>query len=297
MEKVDVRQMRIFLHLVQEKNVSRVAEMLDISQQAVSGQLKKLREAFPSELFLRQSSGLQPTDYAYEVAGKFEKILADIDEIFVTQPFDPATSRQTFRVIANEYAQLAIIPHVIEQIRGKAPNIKIEVMDFNPELHLSVLANGDADFVIGFDNYIDQGLLRSLLQRDHYCCVARKDSKYLQQIRTVGDLSRVPHVQFSSSVGNFGFSISDFIKKNGIDASVIATLPCYTSLAAFMAVNDVVAYIPSAIARIDDFKTIDVNVSPIEFDVILGRHRRSSGNAAINWIANLVVTAIRRLSL
>ncbi|MGL5390387.1 MAG: LysR family transcriptional regulator, partial [Shewanella sp.] len=152
MEKVDVRQMRIFLHLVQEKNVSRVAEMLDISQQAVSGQLKKLREAFPSELFLRQSSGLQPTDYAYEVAGKFEKILADIDEIFVTQPFDPATSRQTFRVIANEYAQLAIIPHVIEQIRGKAPNIKIEVMDFNPELHLSVLANGDADFAIGFDN-------------------------------------------------------------------------------------------------------------------------------------------------
>lgn len=296
MERIDVKQMRMFLYLVQEKSVSRVAEMLDISQQAVSSQLKKLREAFPSELFLRQSMGLQPTDYAYELAAKFERILADLDEIFVAQPFEPGTSRQTFRVIANEYAQLAIIPHVVEIIRGRAPYIKIEVMDFSPEQHLSVLANGDADLVIGFDNYIDQGLLRSLLHRDHYCCVARHDSQYLKEIRTVHDLSRIPHVQFASSVGNLGFSISDFIKKNGIDNAVIATLPCYTSLSAFMAINDVIAYIPSEIARIDDFKVIDVNASPIEFDIIIGRHRRSSGNAAINWITNLIVTTIGKVN-
>ena len=72
-EKIDIRHMRVLLHLVREKNVSRVAERLEISQQAVSNYLKRMREVFPNELFLRQSAGLQPTDYAYDLAAKFEK--------------------------------------------------------------------------------------------------------------------------------------------------------------------------------------------------------------------------------
>lgn len=287
-ERIDIRQMRIFLYLVREKNVSRVAEILDISQQAVSGHLKKIREVFSSELFLRQSTGLQPTDYAYELAARFEKILLEIDEVFVTQPFYPGTSSQTFRVIANEYAQLAIIPQVVKQLRASTSHIKIEVMDFIPEQHFSMLANGDADLVIGFDNYVDQGLLRSPLRRDNYCCVARENSLLINHIKSVDDLAQVPHVQFASSAGNLGFSISEYIKNNGIDSAVIATLPCYTSLQAFMSVNDVIAYIPSAIARIGNYRVIDLDTSPIEFDVIVGRHRRASGNAAINWLGNLI---------
>ena len=102
--------MRVLLHLVREKNVSRVAERLEISQQAVSNCLKRMREVFPYELFLRQSAGLQPTDYAYELAAKFEKIIEEVDGIFNSFPFDPVTSDYVFRVIANEYAQLSIIP-------------------------------------------------------------------------------------------------------------------------------------------------------------------------------------------
>ena len=80
--------MRVFLHLVREKNVSRVAERLEISQQAVSNYLKRMREVFPNELFLRQSAGLQPTDYAYDLAAKFEKI---VEEIVSVQPPHPCS--------------------------------------------------------------------------------------------------------------------------------------------------------------------------------------------------------------
>ncbi|MFM5227410.1 LysR family transcriptional regulator [Aeromonas veronii] len=67
MEKIDIRQMRVLVLLVRYKSVSRVAELLEISQQGVSSHLKKLRDLFPAELFIRQSAGLQPTDYACEL--------------------------------------------------------------------------------------------------------------------------------------------------------------------------------------------------------------------------------------
>ncbi|WP_413164458.1 LysR family transcriptional regulator [Aeromonas salmonicida] len=284
MEKIDIRQMRVLVLLVRYKSVSRVAELLAISQQGVSSHLKKLRDLFPAELFIRQSAGLQPTDYACELADKFEQILADIDGVFVAAPFDPASSQRTFRVMANEYAQLAIIPRLASALRRQAPSIRLNVVDFQAELHLEALASGETDLVIGFDAYIDPGLLRATLRRDHYCCVLRQDSRYLPDNAQPQDMAAIPFVQFANSVGNFEGQMSP----QQVARSAVATLPCYTSLQAFMSVNDVAACIPSAIAALGDFRTVALAGAPQQFDVVVGRHRKSQGNLAIEWLAEVI---------
>ncbi|MGL5496604.1 MAG: LysR family transcriptional regulator [Aeromonas sobria] len=284
MEKIDIRQMRVLLLLVRYKSVSRVAELLEISQQGVSSHLKKLRDLFPAELFIRQSAGLQPTDYACELADKFEQILADIDGVFVATPFDPASSQRTFRVMANEYAQLAIIPRLASALRSQAPSIRLDVVDFQAENHLDALASGETDLVIGFDAYIDPGLLRATLRRDHYCCVLRQDSRYLPDNAQPQDMAAIPFVQFANSVGNFEGQMSP----QQVASSAVATLPCYTSLQAFMSVNDVAACIPSAIAALGDFRTVAQAGSPQPFEVVVGRHRKSQGNLAIEWLAEVI---------
>ncbi|HHQ4680474.1 LysR family transcriptional regulator [Aeromonas veronii] len=284
MEKIDIRQMRVLVLLVRYKSVSRVAELLEISQQGVSSHLKKLRDLFPAELFIRQSAGLQPTDYACELADKFEQILADIDGVFVAAPFDPASSQRTFRVMANEYAQLAIIPRLASALRNRAPFIRLDVVDFQAELHLDALASGETDLVIGFDAYIDSGLLRATLRRDHYCCVLRQDSRYLPDNAQPQDMAAIPFVQFANSVGNFEGQMSP----QQVASSAVATLPCYTSLQAFMSVNDVAACIPSAIAALGDFRLLELAGAPQQFEVVVGRHRKSQGNLAIEWMAEVI---------
>ncbi|SIQ66672.1 LysR family transcriptional regulator [Aeromonas veronii] len=283
MEKIDIRQMRVLVLLVRYKSVSRVAELLEISQQGVSSHLKKLRDLFPAELFIRQSAGLQPTDYACELADKFEQILADIDGVFVAAPFDPASSERTFRVMANEYAQLAIIPKLASALRTQAPSIRLDVVDFQAELHLEALASGEVDLVIGFDAYLDPGLLRATLRRDHYCCVLRRDSRYLPD-NAPQDMAAIPFVQFANSVGNFEGQMNPQQVAN----AAVATLPCYTSLQAFMSVNDVAACIPSAIATLGDFRVLELAGAPQPFEVVVGRHRKSQGNLAIEWLAEVI---------
>lgn len=284
MEKIDIRQMRVLVLLVRHKSVSRVAELLEISQQGVSSHLKKLRDAFPAELFIRQSAGLQPTDYACELADKFEQILVDIDGVFVAAPFVPASSQRTFRVMANEYAQLAIIPRLASALRRQAPSIRLDVVDFQAELHLDALASGEIDLVIGFDAYIDPGLLRATLRRDHYCCVLRQESRYFADNAQPQDMAAIPFVQFANSVGNFEGQMSP----QQVARSAVATLPCYTSLQAFMSVNDVAACIPSAIAALGDFRVLELAGAPQPFEVVVGRHRKSQGNLAIEWMAEVI---------
>jgi DNA-binding transcriptional LysR family regulator len=287
-EKIDIRHMRVLLHLVREKNVSRVAERLEISQQAVSNYLKRMREVFPNELFLRQSAGLQPTDYAYDLAAKFEKIVEEIDGIFNSFPFDPATSEYAFRVIANEYAQLSIIPSLSLLMRERAPGVKLEVIDFNPDQHVKTLAQGEADLVIGFSDYVDPGLVRNRLRSDHYCCVARQGSLLPRQIQVLADVSLHPHVDFASGVGNLGSRVDDLLSARDVSRTVIATLPCYTSLQAFMHVNDTVAFVPSAIAATGGFQVIDLDMSSLNFNLVVGWHRRASGSASRDWLVQVI---------
>jgi DNA-binding transcriptional LysR family regulator len=287
-EKIDIRHMRVLLHLVREKNVSRVAERLEISQQAVSNYLKRMREVFPNELFLRQSAGLQPTDYAYDLAAKFEKIVEEIDGIFNSFPFDPVTSEYAFRVIANEYAQLSIIPSLSLLMRERAPGVKLEVIDFNPDQHVKTLAQGEADLVIGFSDYVDPGLVRNRLRSDHYCCVARQGSLLPRQIQVLADVSLHPHVDFASGVGNLGSRVDDFLSARDVSRTVIATLPCYTSLQAFMHVNDTVAFVPSAIAATGGFQVIDLDMSSLNFNLVVGWHRRASGSASRDWLVQVI---------
>lgn len=193
-----------------------------------------------------------------------------------------------FRIIANEYAQLSIIPSLSLLMRERAPGVKLEVIDFNPAQHAKTLAQGEADLVIGFSDYVDPGLVRNTLRRDHYCCVARQGSPLPRQIQALGDVSSHPHVDFASGVGNLGSRVDDFLSAQEVSRTVIATLPCYTSLQAFMHVNDTVAFVPSAIAAAGGFQVIDIDMSSLNFNVVVGWHRRASGSASRDWLAQVI---------
>ena len=55
--------------LLQERNVTRAAERLFLSQPAMSGMLSRLRHAFGDELLVRVVRNLEPTDFAVGIAG------------------------------------------------------------------------------------------------------------------------------------------------------------------------------------------------------------------------------------
>jgi len=110
-----------------EGSLTKAAEVVGITQPAVSNALSRLREKFDDELFVRTGSGMVPTQ-------KTENIIKDVQNALqlmqksVNEPdeFDPATSQKTFRISLGDINEGRILAILISKIEKQAPNIKLE---------------------------------------------------------------------------------------------------------------------------------------------------------------------------
>ncbi len=67
--KLDLNLLAVFDALYDERNVTRAANRLALTQPTVSGLLKRLRQTFSDQLFVRTSHGVLPTPRAEALAG------------------------------------------------------------------------------------------------------------------------------------------------------------------------------------------------------------------------------------
>lgn len=291
MHSIDLKHMRVFLRLVRERSASRVAAEMGMSQQAISGYLKRLRDALPHEIFVRHSSGIEPTDFARDIAQKFERILSDVDEV-VLADFDPAALERSVGIVANEYAQLSILPRLIAKIRARAPRASVRVMDFCRETHSAQLECGDADVAVGFAKFFDDSLARFSLNDERYCCVVGERSGMSDGLRNVADVAMFPRVDFADSASYSHDAVSQFLAAHDALIPPVATLACYTSLKPFLEFNDVVAFVPSAIADAFRLKRLHLDSMPETFATAVGWHRKRSGNPLGIWLRDLLKEAV-----
>ena len=78
--------------LLKERNVTRAAERLYLSQPAMSGMLSRLRHAFDDELLVRVGRNLEPTEFAASIAAQVHDCVQELEDLLdSTQPFTPTT--------------------------------------------------------------------------------------------------------------------------------------------------------------------------------------------------------------
>jgi DNA-binding transcriptional LysR family regulator len=134
MMDIDLNLLRIFDILYDERNVTRAAARLFLTQSAVSHALARLREVLGDPLFMRIPSGLQPTERAHQLAPRLRVALAEIRSAVATPTFDPAKSRQRFVISAGSYFCALIVPNLIGLARKFAPGISLQIVNVGTEL-------------------------------------------------------------------------------------------------------------------------------------------------------------------
>ena len=134
MMDIDLNLLRIFDILYDERNVTRAAARLFLTQSAVSHALARLREVLGDPLFMRIPSGLQPTERAHQLAPRLRVALAEIRSAVATPMFDPAKTRQRFVISAGPYFCALIVPNLIGLARKFAPGISLQIVNVGTEL-------------------------------------------------------------------------------------------------------------------------------------------------------------------
>ncbi|MCV6620085.1 LysR family transcriptional regulator, partial [Streptococcus suis] len=100
----DLNLLRVLDALLRERNVSRAAERLSLSQPAVSNALARLRELLDDPLLVRAGRAMQPTPRALSLEAPIRHALQQIEHSLIAgEAFDPARSHQRFRIAVTDY--------------------------------------------------------------------------------------------------------------------------------------------------------------------------------------------------
>lgn len=174
--KIDLNLLTSLHILLEEKNVSRAAERLFITQPAMSKTLSRLREVFGDPLFTRSSHGMQPTPRAEELALDLANILGNIHQLVAGGQFDPAAYRGEITLALSEYIGVTMLPELVQKLAKQAPLLSIKVIT-RVENQLEQLALGKLDLAIHMEyaQYSDEfrvaklgGSPAALLMRDDH---------------------------------------------------------------------------------------------------------------------------------
>jgi DNA-binding transcriptional LysR family regulator len=128
-DKLDLNLLVTLDALIELKSVSSTAEHLNLTQSAVSGALKRLREYFNDELLARDGRSMVLTGKAQQLAPAIRAILLQVRST-ITNPseFDPATAVRCFTLGCSDYVAMIVGHDLALQVQNEAPGISFKFL-------------------------------------------------------------------------------------------------------------------------------------------------------------------------
>tara|TARA_R110002110_G_scaffold205066_7_gene416890 strand:- start:14883 stop:15902 length:1020 start_codon:yes stop_codon:yes gene_type:complete len=131
--------------LLEERNVTRAAERLSVSQPALSKTLQKLRDSFEDELFTRTAHGLIPTPRAEELGKDLPALLENIEHVLGSADFSPESFAGSFKLLLPPILCESLLPPLMVELQEVAPNVQVITAEVAPNFQ-EQLKRGEADF-------------------------------------------------------------------------------------------------------------------------------------------------------
>ena len=171
LSKIDLNLLVYLDVLLREANVTRAAQKLGISQPAMSNGLKRLRETFGDPLLVRTSDGMQPTERALALQPGVREVLSRVERFVqpVTE-FNPRESREVYRVMCSDYAEVTLLPGLLGVLRAEAPLITLDVLTPS-DVDFHDVEHGKVDLVINRFDELPASFHSTVLWRDAFSCL------------------------------------------------------------------------------------------------------------------------------
>lgn len=142
-------QIQYFLVVAKEQSISRAAEILFVSQPAVSKQLSLLEKELGVQLFERKGPRIRITDTGLTFENLFLDFKCRFSETLQAAQNSESKIRGVFRLGSSEGWNLSSFYHdLCQQIEGKYPDVEMHFSSLNHDQILYSLRRGEVDAVI-----------------------------------------------------------------------------------------------------------------------------------------------------
>lgn len=291
--KIDLNLLVALKALLDERNVSRAADKLALTQPTVSGMLARLRDLFEDPLFVRTRHGMLPTARAEALSPELDRVLRDIAGLLTAEEFDPAAAELDVRVSANDYMQSTVVIPFIGALRWSAPGIRVAVRNLEVTNLASMLARGELDLAISIPEFVESTLRTQLLYREEYVCAVRKAHPFKGRSVSMSRFLEFDHALVSPTDGRFHGPADVALAELGVERRVAISVPGFMVLLELLQSDDFIALVPRRLlaGREHALRLIRPPVDVAGFDVVAAWHPRSDTDTAHRWLREKLTTA------
>ncbi|OUS31344.1 hypothetical protein A9Q98_02765 [Thalassotalea sp. 42_200_T64] len=301
LSRVDLNLLVSLSVLLKERNVSRAAQTLFLSQPAMSRTLQRLRDVFDDPLFYRTSQGISPTEKAVQLEQILPKLLATLAHILESDEFDPGTSDQHFTLSIPPLMSQTVTLPLFKELAVAAPNVNLSEypVKSNP---FDLLEAGTLDFAIHLATGVHPSFIVTPIGKVNPVIYARREHPLFKikklQLNDCMNCNFLGLIVENDSNIQFKHPVDALLIKHGVQPRsvfrssqlhvLIDILKSTDSL--FIGMNNLIQ--GNEFAPLYSFKVNDNNA--VEF--VLLEHKRTVNSPAHQWFKEKLLTHIGTLS-
>lgn len=290
--RYDLNLLPVFVALMEERNVTRAAQRLGITQPALSNSLARLRLTLRDPLFVRERYGIKPTEKAAELAPVIAAALATIDDaVLGQQEFDPKKADRLFTIAPNSFVEYALMPEIVVRLRQRAPGIRLRLIPFGTDLAETGVISGTTAMVLGRlvdppDNLVVQHLMDESL-----ACIVRAGHPEVGKTLSRAQYESLKHVNMLPP-GRLKVGLFQKLESQSLKREVAVSVTHFLAVPEMVAVTDYCATLPSLICRrLAKDPRLKVLAAPVDlgtFPVQMAWHVRYRQDPAHKWLRSLI---------
>ncbi len=258
---LDVRLLLTFEALAIERNVTRAAERIGMTQQGVSGQLARLRTLFGDPLFVRAKGGVAPTPRAEELAPGVRAALSNLEALVSPEVFEPRTFDGVVTIAATDYALVLILPALLGRLRLIAPDLRIVIRPADAATLAADMQDAHIDIALIVPQFAPPGVHAERLFDERYVGAARTGHPALAEGGVSLDVFCAhPHLLVSPFRGDALGPTDEALAAIGRERTIGLVVPGFSVVGGLLEQSDLIAVLPERLLGVmrhglDTFET------------------------------------------
>ena len=306
---LDLNLLRVFDQVMTDRNLTRAARHLAMTQPAVSNALNRLREALGDRLVTRSGYGVEPTPHALGLWPAISDALRQLEASLAPGDFTASEALNTFVLAMADATAAEIVPGMVEIIERDAPGVSVRVLPLTTRDPRRLLDEGQIDLAVGFfpavlADLTAQAQAGGMASFDHqrlydgeYVCVMRKDHPLARGPLTLNRYCSAHHLLVSFSGRPFGF-IDEALASLDRKRRIVLTVNQFFTAGRVVSNSDLLTVLPRHFVRVTGMaheltlRELPFEVPPVHVDALW--HRRQGQRSDHAWLRLAVAASAKR---
>jgi len=222
---MEIKQLKAFLAIAETKTFTAGAKRVNVTQAAISMQIRQLEEEVGSQLFTRTPRRVILTEAGEYLLERARKILREHDSAVAEIAELGGVEHGRLRIgsASAEFATLQL-PHILQSIKEKYPNSEISVRAGTSQTLVEKIMHGDLDIAFVSLPVDNASITTDLLFSDEIVAIAHPDHPFANK-RSISpsDMAREKLI-LGERGGNTRRMIDDFFNSANVTPNVIMEL-------------------------------------------------------------------------